>query len=184
MTLGLTFFLGWLCLSWLNYLRPEASVKIKWVALLMALLLMVYPFEYSPVWWLRGLTGDLSVTSTVWLALAIYQLLTNKDGFASRERKLFTWGVALFGLVFYPLALGVGNVDPYAWGYANGYMLATVLGLSAWAWMRGFTVVAWILILSVLAWSLGLLQSNNLWDYLLDPFIFFFALARVLRCKA
>jgi len=181
MTLGVTFFLGWLCLSWLNRLRPETSVKTKWVVLLITLLLMAYPFEYNPVWWLRGLTGDLSIVSTVWLLLAIYQLLTNKSVLVFNERKLLTWGIAGLGLVFYPLALGVGNIDPYVWGYANGYMLAAVLGLSVLAWMRGLMVVAWMLLLSVLAWSLGLLQSNNLWGYLLDPFVFFFALASVVR---
>ncbi|MDQ7005526.1 MAG: hypothetical protein Q9N67_11675 [Ghiorsea sp.] len=184
MTLGLTLFLGWLCLSWLHCLRPDAALKTKWLVLLIVLPLTIYPFVYGSVWWLRGLTGDLSIISTVWLGLAMYHIMTSQCLFAQGERKLLTWAVAGVGLVFYPLTLGMGNMDPYVWGYANGYMLAAVLGLSLFAFVRGYVVLASMLMLSVLAWIMGLLQSNNLWDYLLDPFIFFLALARCLRCKA
>jgi hypothetical protein len=34
---------------------------------------------------------------------------------------------------------------------------------------------------ALLAWSLGLLESGNLWDYLLDPWLSIYALAYVVH---
>lgn len=181
MTLALSVWLVWLGLHFQNKFRSDSSVKVKIVAILIVLPLIVYPFTYFPVWWLRGLTGDLSMTTLLLLLAAVYQQLSGKVLIAPQERKWVLWSVAAIGLVFYPLALGVGQVDPYVWGYANPYMFAVLLGLSLLAFLRGFYAIAIILLTVVLAWNVQLLESVNLWDYLLDPFIFFYALAKVVR---
>ena len=183
MTLGLTFFFVWLRLRWLAFVRPGASLKVKVAASIIILPLVVYPFTYGPVWWLRGLTGDLSLTTTVLLVAAVYLKLFDKKLISTKERKLMLWSVVGLGVVFYPLALGVGQLDPYAWGYANVYMLGMILGLSLLLFLRQYYVFATTLLLAVLAWNIGLLQSVNLWDYLLDPFVFFYALTMVVRKK-
>jgi len=181
MTLGLTLFFYWLCLAWVRLVRLDASIKVKVATLFIISPFVLYPFVYGPVWWLRGLTGDLSLTTTVLLVAAVYVKLFDKKLIATKERKLMLWSVVGFGVVFYPLALGVGQLDPYVWGYANVYMLGMVLGLSLLLFLRQYYVFATTLLLAVLAWNVGLLQSVNLWDYLLDPFIFFYALLRLLR---
>ncbi|WP_038247993.1 hypothetical protein [Ghiorsea bivora] len=181
MTLGLTLFFYWLSLAWVRLVRLDASIKVNVATLFIISPFVVYPFVYSPVWWLRGLTGDLSLTTTVLLVAAVYVKLFDKKLIATKERKLMLWSVVGFGVVFYPLALGVGQLDPYVWGYANVYMLGMVLGLSLLLFLRQYYVFATTLLLAVLAWNVGLLQSVNLWDYLLDPFIFFYALLRLLR---
>jgi len=181
MTLGLSLFFYWLRLAWLSRVRPDASLKVKVATLFVITPLIIYPFPYGPLWWLRGLTGDLSITTLVLLLAAVYQKLSGKDVLAGQERKLILCSVAMLGLVFYPLALGVGQVDPYAWGYAGSYMPAVLLVVSLLLFMRQFYVFASIVLAVVLAWNMGLLQSVNLWDYLLDPFVFFYALAKVVR---
>ena len=181
MTLGLSIFFYWLRLAWLSRVRPDASLKVKVATLFVITPLIIYPFPYGPLWWLRGLTGDLSMTTLLLLLAAVYYQLSGKVLIAPRERKFVLWSVAMLGLVFYPLALGVGQVDPYAWGYANPYMLGVLLGLSLLMFLRQYYAIASILLVAVLAWSIGLLQSVNLWDYLLDPFVFFYALAKVIR---
>ncbi|MCF6208107.1 MAG: hypothetical protein L3J61_01800 [Ghiorsea sp.] len=181
MTAGLTLFFYWLRLVWLRRVRPDASLKVKVATLIVIIPLIIYPFTYGPLWWLRGLTGDLSIVSTVLLLLAVIRMVWNKTWISPQENRLLLRVVAGLGLLFYPLALGVGNLDPYVWGYANGYMLVIVLGLSLFAFLRQHYVIATILLAVVLAWSTGFLQSVNIWDYLLDPFIFFYALFRLLR---
>ncbi|MDQ6976723.1 MAG: hypothetical protein Q9M75_01285 [Ghiorsea sp.] len=181
MTLALTTWLLWLRLKWLGRVRPDASLKVRVAACVIIIPLIIYPFPYGPLWWLRGLTGDLSITSLLMLLAAVYAQLLGKTLIPSKERKLIFRSIALLGVGFYPLALGIGQVDPYAWGYANPYMLGVLLGFSLLMFLRQFYVIATILLAVVLAWNVGLLQSVNLWDYLLDPFIFFYALFRLVR---
>ena len=181
MTLALTTWLLWLRLKWLGWVRPDASLKVRVAACVILMPLIIYPFPYGPLWWLRGLTGDLSITSLLMLLAAVYAQLLGKTLIQSKERKLIFRSIALLGVGFYPLALGVGQVDPYAWGYASPYMLGVLLGLSLWMFLRQYYAIAITLLAVVLAWNAGLLQSVNLWDYLLDPFIFFYALFRLVR---
>jgi len=180
-TLALTTWLLWLCLKWLRLVRPGASLKVRVAACIIIIPLIIYPFPYGPLWWLRGLTGDLSITSLFMLLAAVYAQLLGETLIESEEKKLILRLVALLGIVFYPLALGVGQVDPYAWGYANPYMLGALLGFSLLMFVRQYYAIATTLLAVVLAWHTGLLQSVNLWDYLLDPFIFFYALFRLVR---
>jgi len=181
MTLGLSIFFYWLRLAWLRRVRPDASLKVKVATLFVITPLVIYPFPYGPLWWLRGLTGDLSMTTLILLLAAVYHQLSGKFLIAPQERKYILWSVAMLGLVFYPLALGVGQVDPYAWGYANPYMIGGLLGLSLLMFLRQYHAIAIMLLVAVLAWDIQLLQSVNLWDYLLDPFVFFYALFRLIR---
>ena len=182
MTAGLTLFFVWLRLRWLAFVRPDASFKVRMAATLMILPLVVYPFTYGPVWWLRGLTGDLSITSIVLLAFAIAEKLSGKAMFAGDERLWLYRAIALVGLVFYPLALGIGQFDPYALGY-DAYLAYALLVLALLLFWQHFYHIAGLLLVVVLAWNIQLLSSPNLWDYLLDPFVFFYAWWRVLRCK-
>ena len=183
MTLGLTIFFYWLRLAWLRRVRPDASLKVKLATLFVITPLIIYPFTYGPVWWLRGLTGDLSILSTALLILAIIQMIWDKKWIIPKESKAMQWSIALLGLLFYPLALGLGQVDPYVWGYANPYMLGALLGLSIVAFAYAYYATAVIVLCVVLAWSLHVLDSNNIWDYLLDPFVFFFFVGKLVRCR-
>lgn len=181
MTLGLTLFFYWLRLAWVKRVRPDASLKVKVATLFVISPFVVYPFVYGPVWWLRGLTGDLSMTTTVLLMLAVYHQLFGQYLIQVKEKKMILWSMVCLGVIFYPFALGIGQVDPYAWGYSNVYMLGILLGLSLLLFLREYYVFATTLLLAVLAWNVGLLGSVNLWDYLIDPFIFFYALYRLMR---
>jgi hypothetical protein len=49
-------------------------------------------------------------------------------------------------------------------------MLGILLVLAAWGRWRGYRAAAFVPII-VLAWCAGLLESTNLWDYLLDPLV-------------
>ena len=117
---------------------------------------------------LRGIFASPSVLSLVVVAA----LTARRAGWAlSRpgEIGLIAGLAGACGVLFYPPALGLGPVDPYAWGY-GGFALPLAVGLVALlAGWTGRWVLAVGLASALAAWRAGLMASPNLWDYLLDP---------------
>jgi len=92
------------------------------------------------------------------------------------------------GAVLYPMALGLGQMDPYAagWGFSWLFVLAFSVTVVLLALKNRFAVV---LMAAILAYNLRLLESTNLWDYLVDPLLVVVACVGigsklVARCKA
>lgn len=136
----------------LGVLRPRAGLAATALALLAGL---------APA--MHGVLGPPSVTL---LQLAILQL-------AGRTPSPLSWRPALallgFAALFYPAALGLGSLDPYAAGYQPWLLLIALLPLAVALWWRRQD--AWLLILGIdlAAWSTGLFA--NLWDVLFDPLL-------------
>jgi len=114
--------------------------------------------------YVRGVIGDLSIVTTLLLWFSLFS--------GSKPTPLaFKFAVACISIAFYPLALGFGMFDPYAWGYGSNLffigvlLFATVCGLANWS--KG----VWIIAIAILAWAAHWHESANLWDYLLDPFL-------------
>jgi hypothetical protein len=75
------------------------------------------------------------------------------------------------GLFLYPAALGLGAFDSYQLGFGPRALLVA-LGLVALLLLYlGHWLATGMLALATLAFGLGLLESENYWDYLLDPFV-------------
>ena len=74
--------------------------------------------------------------------------------------------------MFYPLALGLTLWDPYAWGYGSLPLLFAVSGLACYFWLIHWERGTIIISVAILCWLFKLHESTNLWDYLLDPFLF------------
>jgi hypothetical protein len=89
--------------------------------------------------------------------------------------------IALVAIVFYPLALGVGMLDPYSWGYGSIGLLAAVIATALLALLLGSNRIAIILAIAILAWAAGWHESANLWDYILDPFLGLWAIGSLIR---
>ena len=138
----------------------------------MAVLVALIPFGgLQLAAYVRGIIGDLSITSLILLVISIL-------------RPLFCWRradmtpilvlpvlIALAAVVLYPMALGLGLLDPYRWGYGNPWFMGMLLVLALAACFRQFHTVAFCIALAVFAWSVGWYESTNLWDYLLDPWV-------------
>jgi hypothetical protein len=128
--------------------------------------------------WLRSVLGDLSVFTLVIFADILARRLWSRKLLDASSRKPLLLVAALVGVVFYPLALGFGPVDPYRVGYAP-LMMVYLLGLtSVIAWISFTRRLAVILLLPLLAYNLHLLESDNLWNYLLDPVLVVYALVQ------
>ena len=124
--------------------------------------------------WLRGITGDPSATTVVlvlaWAAAprgAVRPSLTTVD----LEGLLLRWTVALVGWALLLSHLLSDRIDLYRLGYEGA---SFPLGLLAIAFAAAF-LGAWRMALSLAAalsaWGLGLMESSNLWDAVLDPWL-------------
>ena len=74
------------------------------------------------------------------------------------------------GVILYPMALGLSRFDPYQAGWGFSWLFVVVCGVTILLLImkNRFAVV---LIAAILAHNLRLLESTNLWDYLVDPFM-------------
>lgn len=124
--------------------------------------------------YVRGITGDLSITALLLLGASLLRTLTGWPGLYGRDKLLLLAVVA--AAVFYPMALGWGGYDPYRLGYGSNGLLAGLLLLALLAGWKGYSAITFVLSAAVLAWSLGWYESTNLWDYLLDPLVSIYAL--------
>jgi hypothetical protein len=133
------------------------------------------PLELPLAAYVRGFTGELSITSMLLLWTAY---------FSPKEihvPALMKGWIALVAIAFYPFALGVGMLDPYVWGYGSIGLLAAVIATALIAWLAGSNRIAIILAIAILAWTVGWHESTNLWDYILDPFLGLWAIGSLIR---
>ncbi len=115
--------------------------------------------------YVRGVTGDLSTTTLLLLCAGFV------GGIGRSERLTISALVASSALFLYPMALGLGPFDPYRLGFAPQGLLLGVLALALVAWFRRFYFLLACLLVAVASHGLGLFESTNLWDYLLDPWL-------------
>jgi hypothetical protein len=156
--------------------RPRRAIALAAVAGL----LLVPIGSLSAVEYVRGLTGDLSVTTLLLLWAAV--LGPTPDRSCGRRNPWFViqLGLAAAAAALYPMALGVGPFDPYRLGYGSPGLLGAlgVCALAAW-WAR-LPAIAFGVAAAVLAWALRGYESSNLWDYLIDPFAAVYAVVALL----
>ncbi|BBE49977.1 hypothetical protein OYT1_ch0404 [Ferriphaselus amnicola] len=169
---GVAFALG-VMLSGLPVVARLAVARFWLVAAIMALALM--PISgLSIAGYVRGVSGDLSVTSLLLLGM----VLRRKKVESQQQGVLLMVLVAAVAL--YPFALGIGSFDPYRLGYGDHYFLIGMLLLTLLSWIRHYTLLVLVIALAVLAWAVGGYESANLWDYLLDPWVSIYAMLQLI----
>lgn len=137
--------------------------------------LSLIPFGTIPLAaYVRGVTGDLSITTLVLLWCALLRPWCSSTKCNNRIALLIL--IALLALALYPMALGVGPYDPYRLGYGDPLFITALLLLALLAWLRRFSIIVLCIAFATLAWAVGWYESDNLWDYLLDPFVSIYAL--------
>ena len=173
------------CLAQALFFKEDRSGRIVALRVLVCFVLanllfwpvftLFMPLELPLAAYVRGFTGELSITSMLLLWTAYF---SPKEIHVPVVMKVW---VALVALVFYPLALGVSMLDPYAWGYGSIALLAAVIITALIAWLAGSNRIAIILAMAILAWAAGWHESANLWDYILDPFLGLWAIGSLIR---
>jgi hypothetical protein len=144
------------------------AMPIKWFSVLLLTNLFFWPIglslELPLAAYVRGVTGDLSVVLTL--------LLWSSVLLPSRPIPLgFRFTLSGIAILFYPLALGLGMLDPYAWGYGSLGLLLAIVFFASLCGLFGWTKGVWIIALAIVAWAGHWHESTNLWDYVLDPLL-------------
>ena len=175
-----------LCAGLLAVLRavPATSSHAAWnkgiAALFFALLWIPLGAAQIPaVAYVRGITADLSVTLVALAAWRLFHLALGWRAIAKRDLLAVAGVTALAAVFLYPLALGWGDWDAYRPGWGSWGMLASLLVLCVVCWIKGLRALPALVALALLAWSFGWMESGNLWDYLLDPWLSLYALGFV-----
>ena len=172
-----------LCAAGVRLLTARRGVFAwgKWVALACFLLLWfrVGDAQLPLLAYVRGISSDLSVTLVALSCLGLSQRLFRVPVIATQERMALNGVIAIAALFLYPLALGWGDWDAYRLGWGSWGLWATLLALSLVFWIKGLRLLPLLIGLALLAWTAGLMESTNLWDYLIDPWL---ALAALVQC--
>ena len=161
-----------LCVAWASLLLPLArlTLAVRLIIITVITLLVMLPLNGNPGWYaVRGIFGDSSITALFFYIAFILQQHFSWQLYQPAELVLLRWLLAVTALLLYPFALGLSRFDSYSLGYANSWFLAILFIMALLFWWRSYYFLAISLTLSVAAWSLQLLESGNLWDYLLDP---------------
>lgn len=162
---------AWLLAALSSYgLRQHSPVVVRFgIGLVVFLLALSLPIAgLSIAAWLRGLWGDLSISSM--LVLLFLQRQPPRDHYqgeiAGLTRPEWLIGLLLPALVLYSSALGFVPWDGYSLGYHTPFAIAVAAVALLWHSL-GYRL-GWYLVCGLIAWQLGLLESQNLWDYLFD----------------
>lgn len=135
--------------------------------------------------WVRGVFGDPAITTAVWLLVWLVGKASGGRFELPGPRLQAHTTFGLLALLLYPMALGVGAWDPYRDGFSPTWLFGLVAALGLWGWWQRNWVVVLLLASATFAYGLGIKESSNYWDYLLDPFIALYCwvalLARGLR---
>lgn len=179
--LGVDLVLCASCLRLLGSWRPQARwAKPAGVGVYFALLWWPAGTAHLPLLaYVRGISADMSITLVALAGLFIGQRLLGWNAPTRRERMALYGTVAAAALFLYPLALGWSDWDAYRPGWGSWGMWVALLAVSLLCWLKSLRLVPLLIGLALIAWSLGLMESANLWDYLLDPWL---ALVSVFQC--
>ena len=120
--------------------------------------------------WMISFNANFSIPLT---AILFCKVLENSFSVNLLDKNAFLtcWVFSLIaGVILYPMALGLGGFDPYPAGWGFSWLFGVVCGVTILLVImkNRFAVV---LIAAILAHNLHLLESTNLWDYLVDPFM-------------
>ena len=144
--------------------RPAAA----WLPLVAGMLSAV-PIDGLPLGrWLHGIDANFSIPFALVLLDFVLAPLLRRPLLDDRSRLTASRFGVVGGLLLYPLALGIGPLDPYVAGWRSPGVGVAAAGLGAALLLRrdrfGLALLA-----AGAAWRIGLLESTNAWDYLLDP---------------
>jgi len=156
-------------------------LRVRYAVMLAAACAVFVPIgELSIAACVRGVTGDLSMTTLVLAGAACFTQITGRALIGHRDKQALCWLLALAAAFLYPFALGWTRFDPYALGYGSIEFLTALLLIALAAWWARLQVIVLVVIAAALAYLAGAYESRNLWDYLIDPLASAYALVRLL----
>ena len=164
-----------LCIAWASILLPMNRLPLaaRVLVIFIITLLLMLPLSELPGWYyVRGIFGDSSITALFFYTAIILQQNFSWPLFQKDELVLLRRLTLAAALLLYPFALGLTQFDSYRLGYSNLWLVVIILIITLFCWQKKYYFMALMMTAAVAACSLQLLESHNLWDYLLDPLFF------------
>ena len=164
-------------------LRLAASLSLPWrvglagVTLVAALL----PFPYGLSGWVLSYLSHFSVSSGLLALVAIQHRLTGHYWLPVWQLRAVCVLLVVLALWFYPMSLGSTYIDPYALGFGDVTFSVVLLLMGLVAWFYRAYASCLLLVVAQLAYGANLLHSDNLWDYLVDPWLVCWAAGWLVR---
>ncbi|MDH5631790.1 MAG: hypothetical protein OEZ10_02220 [Gammaproteobacteria bacterium] len=147
-----------------------------------ALPLLALPVNGLPVYnYIRGIIGDLSIVSQGLVLATVVAHVIGKNLVDFNSHRWLYPVIVVAGIVLYPAALGLGPIDSYQWGFSGLALPVAVLLVTVFMILKEAWFAASLLVVAVLLAGIPAMESRNLWDYLLDPAVFVYALFPVVR---
>lgn len=140
----------------------------RWLPLL-ACAATIVPVQGLPLGrWLHGYNANFCIPLVAVLLGVILKPWLKRPLFNEQADRTSCWFGCVAGLLLYPFALGLGSFDPYAlgWQWPGVTCVAAVLAVFLIWRDNSFGLV---LLAAGVAWQVGCLESDNAWDYLVDP---------------
>ena len=147
-----------------------ASSRSKMVLMTLTIGLSFISIDHlSVAVYMRGMVADLSITTIVMLIAGCYASVFGRTVVNATENVAAGSLLVAGGVFLYPMSLGWSSFDPYQFGYYPTLLGTLLSALVLIALFKDFFLITTCLLACLLAYSYRLLDSNNLWDYLIDP---------------
>lgn len=165
-------------------LRISSALISKPARIVLALVVFVWallPYPWGPGAWLLSYLSSFSVATGLLAVLAIKHRITGFYWLPVSQLRGACVLLVVLALWFYPASMGSTYLDPYAMGYGNFTLSTALLLVGLLAWVLRAYASCLILVAAQLAFRMDLLASDNLWDYLLDPWLVCWAAGWLIR---
>jgi len=133
--------------------------------------------------WLHGLGQTFSIPFLVVLVDLVAAPFLSRPWLNPAARWAAVWWGAGASLLLYPAALGLSRFDPYALGWSEPGVAAAVASMGAGLALAG-NRFGLVLLAAGIAWRVGLFESDNAWDFVVDPIYGVTALGNLLLTAA
>lgn len=132
-------------------------------------LLAIVPIDGLPIGrWLHGFNAAFSIPFVALLLDHAAAPLAGRPFFDKAAKRAAVWFGIVAGLLLYPAALGWGPFDPYELGWRSPGVAAAAAVIGAGFALMG-NAFGIVLLVAGGLWQIGCLESDNAWDYLVDP---------------
>jgi hypothetical protein len=143
----------------------------KLIVLFVPVILVLLPVKQVPMArFLAGFSADFSITLAALLFGFLLWLIEGIRLFDRRALRTVSISGLVLGLCLYICSMNLAPFDLYRFGWGSIYLIAPLFIVTIWLILAG-NRAGFILAAAVAAYGLRLLESDNLWDYLVDPFL-------------
>ena len=157
---------------------------VKAAGFVVGFLICLLPInELSIAHYLRVIIGDLSPVTICLLVVYVYGRFRPTPEVLVRDHKTLHLLVGVTAVVFYPSALGVSSIDLYSQGYYPMVLAPALLAIFCLGIYRGWYFLSALIAIAWSSYQFSLMDSDNLWDYLIDPVLAIYCLFNLFKLR-